>query len=746
MELEENYFILKAKSAHSNDPYAAKAWILTAKTLYPNNFGVQFEAYLIEKAANNYEEAAKCLSYIVMTFQNQPPELWKEVTQLTSALRILEGGTTSEQDFYVKMFQHISYEVQHKILLLTVNHSDNNLDHCKLMLLLLKRFPQTIPTHSPTLKVETFRYSYNITDPKYIDFNITKLQSLGHTLYMNVLKDNIDLYANIRICFEANKNQYTTEFVNKTISVCRLIHDRRYEPLLRAIHLSLMEYSPEFINKCPIQKKLYFTRMENFQTDKIPPVWPEASAKPRLLETLLQGINNHNQFREILIIEALPLINASPPELPSVMVNRIMAICFEYYICQMFKENCDLTTINEYWTKIFEVLDLCGRIMKWEPFLPYNRNVSKDIYWQRLIHIVSSTPPRPSENKQILFCATFLFTMALQEYMSSVRMKVDDVELDYVLVEGFKDNESKRRKADALLEPPRITVYYPCNKETPICFVTAAQCWQLLHSNEILQIDFGQLLINVPVKMWLNRFLVDLAVYLGRNDEALNILKDSKLSNLEKNLRNLSFTVSQPALNIQSFDFLMKILGDMPTHSGQWVKNLSMNCPGRHLLVLPLSRRAIIQYCTKILVTALKQKVMNDPTCTDSLLGNLLVLLQLDWPEEQPLAEYIFNIIQTKGHFIYLQFTNYIICVDMIEQFMSMWYSHGGEVHLEFSPAQANLPSKRIGTRGADKGVKDDFKQIIKQQILKCNDDIETLIQHFITQEHMRLVQNIFEK
>lgn len=352
------------------------------------------------------------------------------------------------------------------------------------------------------------------------------------------------------------------------------------------------------------------------------------------------------------------------------------------------------------------------------------------------------------------------------------------------------DNDAKRRKADAILEPPKITVFYPCNKETPICFVTAAQCWQLMHSNEILQIDFGQLLMNLPmtVKSWLNRFLVDLAVYLGRGDEAHNILKDTKLSNLEKNLRNLSLTVSQPTLNvslfcvsakrlvnarcsrfqIQSFDFLMKILGEMPSYSGQWVKNLSVNCPGRHLLVLPMSRRAIIQYCTKVLVTALKvstnqtlytrvidrnfsiskfqQKVMTDPTCTDSLLGNLLVLLQLDWPEEQPLAEYIFNIIQTKGHFIYLQFTNYIICVDMIEEFMSMWYSHSGEVHLEFSPTQANLPSKRIGTRGADKGVKDDFKQIIKQQILKCNDDIESLIHHFITQEHMRLVQNIFEK
>lgn len=41
MDMEENYLILKAKLAQSTDPYAAKAWILTAKTLYANNFGVQ---------------------------------------------------------------------------------------------------------------------------------------------------------------------------------------------------------------------------------------------------------------------------------------------------------------------------------------------------------------------------------------------------------------------------------------------------------------------------------------------------------------------------------------------------------------------------------------------------------------------------------------------------------------------------------------------------------------------------------
>lgn len=147
----------------------------------------------------------------------------------------------------------------------------------------------------------------------------------------------------------------------------------------------------------------------------------------------------------MLIVEALPLITINPPDLPSGLVNRIMAISFEYYVNQMFKEGADASSLSEHWTKIFEILDLCGRMMKWEPFLLYNRNVSKDVYWQRLILIVSSAPPRPSENKQILFCATILFVLALQEYMNSVKTKVDDVELDYILVEGFKGEIERNR-------------------------------------------------------------------------------------------------------------------------------------------------------------------------------------------------------------------------------------------------------------------------------------------------------------
>lgn len=44
---EENYLINKAKMAQATDPYTAKAWILAAKTLYPNNFGVQVCIFVV---------------------------------------------------------------------------------------------------------------------------------------------------------------------------------------------------------------------------------------------------------------------------------------------------------------------------------------------------------------------------------------------------------------------------------------------------------------------------------------------------------------------------------------------------------------------------------------------------------------------------------------------------------------------------------------------------------------------------
>lgn len=191
----------------------------------------------------------------------------------------------------------------------------------------------------------------------------------------------------------------------------------------------------------------------------------------------------------------------------------------------------------------------------------------------------------------------------------------------------------------------------------------------------------------------------------------------------------------------------MNILPEMPSVTGKFVPNLSSDIPGRHLVLLPLTKLAVLQFCTKMLVNVMRQKIIRtNQICTDNFLGNLLVLLQLNWPAEQTLAELVFSLIKRRGHFTYLHFPTFIVCADMIEEFMAMYYPHGGSVNLEFvPPALQNQGTRRIGTRGADRCVKDDFKQIMRQQIMKSHEDLVLLTLQFIAQEHMSLVQDILE-
>lgn len=134
------------------------------------------------------------------------------------------------------------------------------------------------------------------------------------------------------------------------------------------------------------------------------------------------------------------------------------------------------------------------------------------------------------------------------------------------------------------------------------------------------------------------------------------------------------------------------------------------------------------------------------------MLGNLLVLIQLDWPSEQTLAEQVFNMITARRAFTYLNFSKYIICVDFIEQFMSLWYPHGGEVQLILDAASAiaaNAPTlSPVNTRrkGAEKALREDYRPIVRQQVQRCNDDVDALVTRFIVDERMSLLANMFEK
>lgn len=142
---------------------------------------------------------------------------------------------------------------------------------------------------------------------------------------------------------------------------------------------------------------------------------------------------NPQKYQQLLVEEALPLIYHKTPELPPVLVCRLFTISLEYYIRQIIDDEnkCDNTEI---WKKIFQVLMLCGKILRWETFLPFNKSWGQNVYWDKLIEIVSISP---AGSTQVLFYATTLFIYSLHCYIKNCYTQSEDAGINHVLVEGF---------------------------------------------------------------------------------------------------------------------------------------------------------------------------------------------------------------------------------------------------------------------------------------------------------------------
>jgi len=174
----------------------------------------------------------------------------------------------------------------------------------------------------------------------------------------------------------------------------------------------------------------------------------------------------------------------------------------------------------------------------------------------------------------------------------------------------------------------------------------------------------------------------------------------------------------------------------------------------RHMVFLPLTRSALVQYCVGAIISRLSRKVY-EPNCPDRLLGDLLVLQQLNLLNDVLLTQQIFNLIKQRKSFNLRILSTYIIAIDLIEELSHIWNSQQEDnFELTSSPISSGTPTatsgagssqtRRIGTRGADKGARDEFKAITRQQIARCNENVITLLANFISQEHLMLAQHIF--
>ncbi|KAI4457963.1 hypothetical protein MML48_7g00011999 [Holotrichia oblita] len=600
---DEEYVIQRAKIALTVDPVAAKAWMITAKTLYPNNFGVQFEAYRIEKTAGHLKEAAKCFSDLIGKF-HQHPEFWNEINKVTSALRI-DSDLDPEKQFLSKMFKHISPEIQHKLLLITADHCEDTMEHCKLLLLLLQKFHSAIPSHAPAL---------------------------------------------IDTLLSAEKHSH-------------------------------------------------------------------ASNHP---------INN---YRKILVCELLPLLNeeTTTVELSSKLVYKLLHKAIEYYVHSLNFHNNNgqgIANAELSWDKLCSVLEFTARQLGWDPYLTtFGQNWTKEGYWQKLLTFCQSQCMNMDDTnniRQLLYCLTVFFLQCLHDYKLSLAPEPcpGQPQTSYFLIEAFVDPtypspiiepKSKRRKLDHETSSPQITVDKPELRSIVNNFLMTVKCWELLNSTEALQ--------------------------RGQLDDALNYIKQKQdqYSPLKRNLRAASIQYLKKNY-YASYNHIRSVIEILPTSNNGHLSNcLITGGTQRHLHFLPLTKLGILQMCTKLLVRSILEKA--EGNYADLAIGNILVLSQLDWPQEEERLPSLLKQIQQRGAFQYYLFQTYVVNVDILEELTFLW-TH--QVVLDVVP---HLGPRRIGTRGADKGVKEEIRQAIKTQVCRSNDALDQLIISFITKERESILQ-----
>ncbi|XP_021913688.1 integrator complex subunit 10 isoform X2 [Zootermopsis nevadensis] len=588
-------------------------------------------------------------------------EMWQEVQALTTSLR--SDMAEPDADFLRDMFSQIPLEVQHQLLLMTAEHSEDTMEHCRLLLLLLRRFPQTVPQHGPRL----------------VD---TLMTAEKHSHYQNSV----------------------------------------------------------------------------------------------------------NCFRKLLVCDLLPLLGSNSVDLPSKQLFRLLHKSIEFYLCYLMspsKAIQDLpeleSRIEDPWKNLFVIQEATGRKLGWELSAMFGHSWNKDLYWQKITQFhqaCASVGDDHPNHKQLLYCITTFFLYCLHEYVTTLDSGGGEVPL--VLVEAFcgesevvsasvsastsgaGESKVKRRKAEITDESsastPLLTVARPANMVVVHNFLMAVRCRDLLHSSESLEREFTKLSQHLKLDSWLNGFLIDAALYKGRFDEAQNkignitALDTGINGNLRRHLR-LASTFYCQGLFARSLEHILQVITLLPSSSmltslpsTHQLTNvlLQPSQSNRHLHFLPLTRLQVLQYCIKLLVAALKHQCLSKlQPDSDLAIGHIITLLQFDWPLEEELMTQLMERIRQRGSFSYSLFQNYVVNVDVLEEFMYLSTEQGGGISLDVMPSVQITSQRRISTRGTDKGVKEDFKLAMKRQVARSVEPLDNLIIKFLTSERDLLLQSL---
>ena len=674
---DEDYLVSRAKQAFVVDPHAAKAWMLTAKTLYPNNFAVQFEAYNIVKTARNVKEAAKCFETLLQQFQGDS-DLWNEVETLTRALRSDCGDP--EPTFLRSVFANLSTDAQQQLLQVTADRSNDTMEHCRLLMLLLSRFPHAVAKHGPRL-VDTL-----LSAEKHSHYQVA-----NNCFRKLLVCELVPLMGASPVPVELPPRQLY-RLLHKTIEYylsCIMIQDTTevdpWDKLFlgfRSLGL-MLNWDVSAVFSQPWGRELYWQQLLDKHEHMRLPLDPESHEVRQhvyctgifFLRCLHEYISSlHSGERQLVLLEAFAITQSErePSEPPlkrrkgeGTETTPLVTVDATVTVSTGASNNSSSGMVNNSQSSSGKERINANTVVI--------SHLTAALRCWNMLNSVEAIQRGVSKLLQMLGIEQWLNTF--HQDMQLYRGDASD------LVNNLLQSEKPENQGQNLTSSPAVN-----------------------NSSLIRNLRLSSAFF----------YLRQLPAAVDRALQTVSMLTSlpaggSLSSNLSKHTRAQRHLHLLPLTRLSVLQYCV------------------------HLILSALQHFASQPSGGSATTTEL-----------DMCVGNMLVLLQLELGDtEQPMPGALDLLIKLMAHirsrasFSYPIFTNYIINADILEEIMHLATKQGGLVAFEIAPPSSTqlASQRRISTRGVDKGAKEDFKSAMRRQMARSNEPLEPLLIKFLTSE-----------
>ncbi|XP_069711589.1 integrator complex subunit 10 isoform X3 [Phaenicophaeus curvirostris] len=702
------FLVKRARELVPGDLWAAKAWLITARSLYPADFNIQYEMYTIERNAERTASAGRLLYDMFVNFPDQPA-VWREISVITSALR--NDSQDKQTQFLRGLFETLPGRVQCEMLLKATEQCFNTLERAEMLLLLLRRFPETVVQHGVGLG-ETLLDAESIEDQES-PVNCFRKLFVCDVLPLIINNPDVRLPASLLYKYLNKAAEFYINYVTRSAQT-----ESQYQG---------SQDSSDIMSPSKRSSQKYVIDGLTEKSSQITDPWE------RLFKILSvvgmrcewQMDKGRRSFGDIL--------------------HRMKDLCryisnFDSDAHAKYKNQVVYSTMLVFFKNAFQYVSNIQPSLFQGPNAP---NQVPLVLLEDVTNVYGDTDI--DRNKHIHK------KRKLAEGREKTMQSSDD-----------EDPSGKARSRHITINKADLAN----SIEVLESFKLARESWELLCSLESLDKEFTRICLSWKTEtwLWLRIFLTDMIIYQGQYKKAISSLHHLAAlqgSHSPQQITGQGSLENQRALiQLATCHFALgeyrqtceKVLDLMccillPIQEGGKVqeeqpKVKSKFRKGSDLKLWPCTSRAIMPYCLHLLLACFKLRAFTDSR-DDMALGHVVVLLQHEWPRGENLFLKAINKICQQGNFQYENFFNYVTNIDMLEEFAYLRTQEGGKIHLELLPNQAMLIKHHTVTRGITKGVKEDFRLAMERQVSRCGENLMVVLHRFCINEKILLLQTL---